>query len=179
MLKKFQWPSLYSPNPREKIFFSEIFSTNQNLRKNQIQLFDFFIIGIERRANTDAEKIPLTFVVFYKSARKKFFYIRIFRPIRIREKIKFNYSIFSSLESRDQWTVMLKKFYWPLLNSPNPREKFFFIKFFQPIRIREKIKFNSSIFLSLKSRDQWTVMLKKFYWPLLKSPNPREKFFFL
>ena len=125
MLKKFHWPSLYSRNPREKIFFSEIF-----------------------------------------------------QPMRFREKIKFDSSIFSWLESRDQWTVMLKKFYWPLLNSPNPREKFFFIKFFQLIRIREKIKFNSSIFLSLESRDQWTVMLKKFHWPSLYSQNPREKIFF-
>ena len=178
MLKKFHWPSLYSRKLWEKIFFSENFSTNQNSRKNEIRFFDFFLVGIERSVNSDAEKILLAFVVFSKSAGKIFFY-QIFQPMRFREKIKFDSSIFSSLESRDQWTVMLKKFYWPLLNSPNPREKFFFLKFFQPIRIREKIKFNSSIFLSLKSRDQWTVMLKKFYWPLLNSPNPRKKFFFL
>ena len=318
-----------------KIFFSEIFSTNQNSRKNQIQFFYFFVIEVERLANTDAEKIPLAFVVFSKSARKnfffwkffnqwdfekklnsillffchwnreiselwcwknsidlccilqireknfffwnffnqsefekksnsillffchwnrktsehwcwknyidlrcihqirekKFFFLKIFQPMRFWEKIKFNYSIFLSFESRDERTVMLKKFYWTLLYSPNPREKFFlskffnqwdfekksnsilrffchwnretsehwcwknyidlrcihqicekkffFLKIFQPMRFREKIKFNSSIFFSLESRDQWTVMLKKFYWPLLHSRNPREKIFFL
>ena len=97
MLKKFHWPSLYSWNPREKIFFSENFSTNQNSRKNQIQLFDFFLIGIKRSVNSDAEKILLTFVVFSKSARKNFFFIKIFVPMRFREKIKYNYSIFLSL----------------------------------------------------------------------------------
>ena len=110
--------------------------------------------------------------------QKIFFFLKFFQPIRIREKIKFNSSIFFSLESRDEWTVMLKKFYWLLLYSPNPREKFFFIKIFRPIRFREKIKFNSSIFFSLESRDERTLMLKKFYWFLLYSPNPRDKIFF-
>ena len=61
-----------------KIFFSQIFSTNQNSRKNQIQFFDFFVIGIERSVNSDAEKIPLIFVIVSKSARKNFFFIKIF-----------------------------------------------------------------------------------------------------
>ena len=177
--------------------------------------------------NSDAKKILLTFVVFCKSARKNFFFLKFFQPIRIREKIKFNFSIFFTLESRDQWIVMLKRFYWPMLFSPNPREKFFFLskffdqsdfekksnsilrffshwnremsehwcwkisinlrcnlqirqknffflKFSQPIRIREKIKFNSTIFFTLESRDRWTVMLKKFHWPSLYSSNPPE-----
>ena len=283
MLKKFYWPLLNSPNPREKFFFHQNFSTNEILRKNQIQFFDFFLIGIERWVNSDAEKILLTFVVFSKSGRKNFCYMKIFRPMRFREKIKFNYSSFFSLESRDQWTVMLKKFYWTLLYSPNAPEKIFFseifstnqnsrknqiqlfeffligierwvntdaekipltfvvfsrsapkifflskffdqwdfekksnstirffchwnretsehwrwknsidlrcilqirekkiffLKFFQPIRIREKIKFNSKIFFSLESRDEWTLMLKKFHWPSLYSWNRCEKIFF-
>ena len=114
----------------KKFFFYQNFLTNEISRKKQIQLFNFFFIGIDRRANTDAEKIPLTFVVFSKSARKIFF-LKFFQTIGFREKIKFNYSIFFSLESRDQWTVMLKKFYWPLLYSANPREKISFLsKFF-------------------------------------------------
>ena len=110
---------------------------------------------------------------------KIFFYMRIFQPIRFREKIELNFSIILSLESRDESTVMVKKFYWPFLYSPNRWEKnFFFIKIFQPIRFREKIKFNYSIISSLESRDESTVMLKKFHWPLLYSVNRGENFFF-
>ena len=58
----------------KSVFFLKNFSTNQISRKKQIQLFDFFLIGIERPVNTDTEKILLTFVVFSKSARKNFFY---------------------------------------------------------------------------------------------------------
>ena len=65
---------LYSPNPCEKIFFYQNFSTNEISRKNQIQLFEFFLIGIERWVNSNAEKILLTFVVFSKSGEKYFFY---------------------------------------------------------------------------------------------------------
>ena len=100
--------------------------------------------------------------------------------MRFREKIKSNYSIFFSLESRDKRTLMLKKFHWPSLYSPKPCEKiFFFVKLFRPMRFREKIKFNYSIFFWLESRDQWTVILKKFHWPSMYSPNPAKKFFFL
>ena len=231
MLKKFYWPLLYSPNPWEKIFSYNNFSTNQISRKNQIQLFDFFLVGIERRVNTDAEKILLAFVVLSKSVRKKFFFIKIFRPIRFRENMKFNLVTFCSLESTDEWTLMLKKFYWPLLYSQNQWEKiffnknfstnqnsrkheiqfidflligidgrvntdaekilltfvvfsklvrkeFFFIKIFRPIRFRENMKFNLVTFCSLESTDEWTLMLKKFYWPLLYSQNQWEKIFF-
>ena len=86
----------------KKIFFHQNFSTNQISRKNEIQLFDFFTIGIEGRVNSDAEKIQLTFVVFTKSVRKKFFFLKIFRPIRIREKMKFNSSTFLPLKSKDE-----------------------------------------------------------------------------
>ena len=111
---------------RKNFFFSQNFSTNQNGRKNRIPLFDFLLIGIERPMNTDTKKILLTFVVLSKFARKIFFFLEIFRPINIREKIEFHYSIFYSLESRDQWPLMLKKFYWRLLYCRNPREKIFF-----------------------------------------------------
>ena len=166
-------------NGEKWLLFIKNFSTNQYSRKNESQLVHFSLIGIERPVNTDAEKFPFTFVVISKSVRKNFFILKIFQPIRIREKIKFNYSIFSPLEWRDQWTLVLKKFHWPLLYSPNAREKFFFFKIFLPIRFREKIKFNSSTFSPLESRDQWTLILKKFYWPLLYSPNRGEKNFFL
>ena len=179
MLKKLHWPSLYSPNLREKIFFSENFSTNEISRKNQIHFFDFFLIGIEGSVNSDAEKILLTFVAFSKSARKNFFFIKIFRPMRFREKIKFNSSIFSSLESRGQWTLMLKKFNWPLLYCRNSREKFFFYQIFSTNQNSRKNEIQLFDFLSLESRDEWTVMLKKFHWPLLYLPNRWEKNFFL
>ena len=58
----------------EKFFFHQNFSTNQISRKNEIHLFDYFLIGIERWVNSDAEKILLTFVEFSKSAGKIFFY---------------------------------------------------------------------------------------------------------
>ena len=44
------------------IILKKNFSTNQNSRKNQTHLSDFFIVGIERGVNTDDEKIRLTFV---------------------------------------------------------------------------------------------------------------------
>ena len=81
----------------KKFFFLKFFQTVRIREKNQIQLFDFFLIGIKRSVNSDAERILLTFVVFSKSARKNFFFIKIFLPMRFREKIKFNYSIFLSL----------------------------------------------------------------------------------
>ena len=158
----------------KNFFFYENFSTNEILRKNQIQFFDYFVIGIERWVDSDAEKILLIFVVFSESGRKNFFFMKIFQPIRFREKIQFNYLIILSFESRDELTVMRKKFYWPFLYSSNRWEKIF-----QPVRFREKIKFNFSIILWLESSDESTVMLKKFYWSLLYSPNRGEKIFFL
>ena len=154
-----------SKSGRKRICFLQNFSTNQISRKNQIQFCHVFSIGIQGRVSTDGEKIQLTIVVLWKSVTKEFFFFKIFRPIRFREKIQFNFPTFSQLESRDQWTLMVKKFYLPLLCSPNQREKFFlFKKIFRPIRFRVKMKFNSSIFFSLESRDQWTLMLKKFHW---------------
>ena len=76
--------------------------------------------------NTDAKKILWPLLYCRSSREKIFFFLKIFRPIRIREKIEFHYSIFYSLESRDQWPLMLKKFYWRLLYCRNQREKNFF-----------------------------------------------------
>ena len=143
MLKKFYWHLLYSEIGKKIILFLQNFSANQISIKNGTQLFDCFVIGIERWVNSDAEKILFAFVVFSKSGRKIFFSMKIFQPMRFWEKIKFNFSIILWLESSDESTVMLKKFYWPLLYSPNRGENnFFFMKIFQPIRFREKIKFN-------------------------------------
>ena len=58
----------------KKFFYPKDFLTNQNSRKNQIQLFDFFSFGIERPVDTGAEKILLTFIVFSKCPRKIFFF---------------------------------------------------------------------------------------------------------
>ena len=179
MPKKFHWPSWYSPNPRGKFFFSSKFFNQSDFEKKWNSFIRLFSHWNREMSEQWCWKNSIDLRRILQIRENKLFFRKFFQPIRFREKMKFIYSIIFSLESRDEWTVMLKKFYWPLLNSPNPREKFFFIKFFQLIRIREKIKFNSSIFLSLESRDQWTVMLKKFYWPLLYSPNPRKKFFFL
>ena len=122
---------------QKKFFFHQNFSTNQISRKNETQLFDFFLNGIESSVNIDAEKILFAFVVFTKS--KFFFKTKIFRPIRIREKFKFNSSTFSPLESTNEWTVMLKKSYWALLYSRNPWEKIFFHeKFFDQSEFEKK-----------------------------------------
>ena len=159
----------------KKIFDYKNFSTNQNSRKNQIELWDLLLIGIDGGANTEPVNVVFTFVLSSKSVTKRYFCIKIFRPIRIRGKMKFNSSTFLPLESTDEWTLMLKKFYCPFLDSRNRWEKIFFvIKILRPIRIREKIKFNYSIFLSLESRDESTLMLRKLYWPLLYSRNPGE-----
>ena len=124
---------------RKNFFFSQNFSTNQNSRKNEIHLFDFFLIGIERPMNTDAKKILLTFVVLSKFARKNFFFHKNFSTNQNSRKMKFIYLIFFSFKSRDQWTLMLKKFYWPLLYCRNSREKiFFFTKFFDQSEFEKK-----------------------------------------
>ena len=123
----------------EKIFFFlQNFSANRISKKNGTQLFDYFVIGIERWVNSDAEKILFAFVVFSKSGRKIFFSMKIFQPIRFREKIELNFSIIFSLESSDESTVTLKKFYWPLLYSPNRGEKVFFYENFLNRQISRK-----------------------------------------
>ena len=215
----------------KKFFFYQNFSTNEISRKNQIELIDYFVIGIERRVDSDAEKILLIFVVFSKSGRKYFFFFKIFQPIGFRKKMELSYSVILSLESGDEWTLMLKKLYLPLLYSPNRGENiffsskffsqsdleknwnsvirlfcdwnraksrqwcwknsidlccilqigekiFFFFKIFQPIGFRKKMELSYSIILSLESRDEWTLMLKKLYLPLLYSPNRGENIFF-
>ena len=55
------------------IFLYKNFSTNQNSRKNEIQFFHFFTIGIDGRVNIDAEKILLPFFGFSKSVKKNCF----------------------------------------------------------------------------------------------------------
>ena len=99
---------------------------------------------------TDAKEILLTFVVLSKFARKIFFFLEIFRPIRIREKWNSFIWFFCSFDTRDQWTLMLKKFYWPFLYCRNPREKFIFSsKFFDQSEF--EIKWNSIVALFLHS----------------------------
>ena len=165
---------------REKKIFYQNFSTNQNSRKNQIQYFDFFLIGIERPMKTDAKKILLTFVVLSKSATKNFFSIIIFRRIRIREKIKFNYSFFFSLESRDQWTLMLKKFYWPFLYSRNPREKIFFLLEFFDQSEFAKNEFQLFQFFPIRiDRPVNTDAEKILLTFLVFSKSARKNFFFI
>ena len=233
MLKKYLWPSLYCRNSGEKIFFfPQNFSTNQNSRKMKFVYLIFCSFDSRDQWTLTLKKFYSTLLYCRNQGENNFFFYKIFRPIRIREKIEFHYSIFYSLESRDQWTLILKKFYWPLLYCRNSGEKifffpqnfstnqntrkmkfiylifcsfdsrdqwtltlkkfystllycrnqgennFFFYKIFRPNRIREKIEFHYSIFYSLESRDQWTLILKKFYWPLLYCRNPREKIFF-
>ena len=104
-------------------------------------------------------------LLYSRNRWEKIIFIKNFQPIRFREKIKFNSSTFSPLKSTNVWTLMLKKFYWPLLYSRNRDKKFFFIKIFRPIRFQGKIKFNYSTSSPLELTDDWTVMLKKFYWP--------------
>ena len=140
---------------------------------------DLLPIRIDGGDSIDLEKIH--FGIYFKSQvdffQWKFF--KIFRPIRFREKMKFNYSTFSPLESTDEWPLMHKKFSWPLSFFRNRWEKlFFFLKIFRPIRFREKIQFNSSAFSPLESRDQWTLMLKKSYWLLFDVRNRWEKIIF-
>ena len=170
--------------PQNSKFFDQ-----SEFEKNEIHLFDFLLVRIERPMNTDAkkstydlcciveirEKNEKKFFFFWTLTKKKFFD----QSIRIGEKIEFHYSIFYSLESRDQWTLILKKFYWPLLYCRNSGEKiFFFPQNFSTNQNSRKMKFIYLIFCSFDSRDQWTLMLKKFYWPLLYCRNQREKNFF-
>ena len=163
----------------KNIFFSQNFLDQWEFEKKQIQLYDFFLIGIERPMNTDAKEILLTFVVLSKFARKNFFFKQNFSTNQNSRKMKFIYLIFFSFRSRDQWTLMLKKFYWPLLYCRNSREKIFFFKQnFSTNQNSRKMKFIYLIFFSFRSRDQWTLMLKKFYWPLLYCRNSGEKIFF-
>ena len=170
---------LFSPNPREKFFFYQNFSTNQILRKNQIQLFDFFLIEIERWANTDAENIPLTFVVFSKFTKKNFFFWNFRNQSEFEKKSNSILGFFShwNREIDEQWCW--KNFIDLCCILQNRQEKIFiFSQFFDQSDFKTKWNSILRFFLSLESRDQWTVMLKKFDWPLLFSPNPREKIFF-
>ena len=135
MHKKFYWPLLYSRDRWEKIFFLTNFSTNQISTKNQIQFFHFFTIGIEWPVNTDAEKILLTFIWCPESVRKNYFFIEIFRLIRLPEKIKFNQLIFCSLESTNKCTLMLRKLFSfsrdPLFPWRNDKKHVLFIILFE------------------------------------------------
>ena len=180
MLKKFYWSLLYSPNRGEKIFFLSKFFDQSDFEKKSnwiIRLFCHWNRGMSRQWWW---KNSIDLCCILKSGRKYFYFFKIFQPIRFREKMELSYSIILSLESRDESTVMLKIFDLPLWYSPNPGEKICFnMKIFQAIRFREKNELNFSIILWLESRDEWTVMQKKFYLPLLYFPNRGEKFFFL
>ena len=106
MLKKFYWPLLYYRNSRERIFFLLKFSDQSEIEKNQIQLFDFFVIRIERPMNTDAKKISLTSVVLSKSARKKFFFSQNFwtNQNSWNNRIQlFDFFCHSSRETNEHW----------------------------------------------------------------------------
>ena len=48
---------------------------------------------------------------------KNFFFIKIFRPIRFREKIKFNWCTSWALESSEEWTLILTKSILPFIWS--------------------------------------------------------------
>ena len=61
-----------------KIIFSSKFFDQSKFEKNEIQLFDFFLIGIEKPMNTDAKKILFTFVALSKFARKIIFSSKFF-----------------------------------------------------------------------------------------------------
>ena len=164
---------------RKNFFFSSKFFDQSEFEKNEIHLYDFLLVRFQRPMNTDAKKILLTFVVLSKFARKNFFFPQNFSTNQNSRKMKFIYMIFCSFDSRDQWTLMLKKFYWPLLYCRNSREKIFFFKQnFSTNQNSRKMKFIYLIFFSFRSRDQWTLMLKKFYWPLLYCRNSGEKIFF-
>ena len=121
----------------------------------------------------------MTFVVLSKSARKISFFLEIFRSIGIHGKIKFNYSIFFSLESRDQWTLMLKKFYWPLLYCRNPREIFFFYQNFSTNQNLRNIKFNYSIFCLIGIERPMNTDAKKILLTFVVLSKSARKIFFL
>ena len=72
--------------------------------------------------------------------------------------MKFNYSIFLSLESRDGWTPLLKKFFWSLLYSVGPREKIFFLtKFFNQSEFEKKSNWIIALFChwNRERGEQW------------------------
>ena len=102
--------------------------------------------------NSDAEKVLFTSLVHSKSDRKDFFLIKIFRPIRFREKIKLNYLTIGIERpvNADAEKILLTF----VALSKSGTKKLFFLKIFRPIRIREKIKFKPGTFSPLESRDQ-------------------------
>ena len=180
MIRKLDCVFFHARNRWKMVFFFlKNFSTNQISRKNEIQLFDFFLIGIERPANTDTEKILLTSVVFSNSARKNFFSSKFFDQWEFEKKSNWILPLFLhwNRETTEHWCW---KYSIDLCCILQIGEKnFFFIKIFRPIRIREKIKFNSSNFSALQSRDQWTLMHKKIllaFVAFLKSA--KKKFFY-
>ena len=117
--------------PVKKIFFSQNFWNNQNSRKNEIQFFNLFHIGIERPLRSDAKKILLTFVVLSKSGRKVFFFYQNFWTNRNLRKNQIQLFDFFLIEIERPMNTDGKKSCWPFLYSRNPREKnFFLLKFF-------------------------------------------------
>ena len=103
---------------------------------------------------------------------KAIFLYKNFSTNQNSRKNKFNYSTSLPLESKDEWTVMLKKFYWPLLYLRNSGEKIF-----RPIRIWEKIKFNYGTCCSLRSTEERTLILRTSFSHLFYRPNPWQSDF--
>ena len=148
---------VFSKSARKNFFLLKFFDQSE-FEKNEFQLFQFFPIRIDSPVNTDAEKILLTYVVFSNSAGKNFLFIKIFRPIRIGEKMKFNYSIFFSSESKDEWTPMLNKLLGPLFYFPNRWEKLFILsKFLVQSAFEKKSKLIIPLFLhwNRQSSQHW------------------------
>ena len=117
----------YRPNPWQNDFLYKNFSTNQNSRKNQIELWDLLLIGIDGGVNTDPVNVVFTFVLSSKSVTMRFFCIKIFWPIRIREKIKLNYGTCCSLGSTEERTLILRTSFSHLFYRPNPWQSVFFV----------------------------------------------------
>ena len=165
---------------RDKSIFSvKNFSTNNNSKKYESRFRDLLLIGIERGVDTDAEKIRFTFVVYSKRVTNRFFLLKIFPPIRIRENLKVDFATFYSLESREEWIQMLRKFYWVLFYIPNAWQiAFFFKKFFDQSEFWENMKVHLATIFSLESRQESILMLRKFHWSFLYTLNGWKTDFF-
>ena len=61
---------------------------------------------------------PIHFGILFQIRHKIDFFYQNFSTNQNSRKIKFNYFTFSPLESKDEWTLMLKNFYWLLFDHP-------------------------------------------------------------
>ena len=142
----------------KKIFFYQNFSTNQISRKNQIQFFPFFSIGIERPVNTAAEKILLTFVVFSKSARKNFFFYQNFSNNQISSKNEIQlFDFFLIGIERSVHTDAEKILLTFVVFSKSAGKIFFFSKFFDQSDFEKKSNSILPLFLhwNRETSEHW------------------------